>query len=181
MKMRKDTIDMTGKTFGNLTVIEVVKLDGRRGAHWKCKCSCGNECIAFGSHLRNGSRISCGCAYDSRLVKTGLNRIYLSYKQVAKKRNLEFSISRETFEKLVVRNCTYCGIEPFKTVFCKSNGKLQLKYNGIDRFDTNKGYTEENCVSCCYYCNHAKLDMSFSDWLIHLKRLCEHQGFINGK
>ena len=48
-------VDLTGKVFSDLTVIEYV---GDR--KWKCKCSCGKTIIAFGSNLRNGAIHSCG-------------------------------------------------------------------------------------------------------------------------
>ena len=58
-------IDITGQTFGKLTVIECVgKLDGKR-YFWKCQCECGNIVIKEGSVLRSGNTKSCGCGkYD---------------------------------------------------------------------------------------------------------------------
>jgi len=179
-RRRKDIIDLSGKKFGNLLVIEIVPKSFIRGAQWKCKCDCGNECLAYGGHLRNGSRVSCGCKQDSELIKSGLNRLFLSYKGMAKKRGWEFSISREKLEELVLANCTYCGREPLCELKRQKTKKLQIRYNGIDRFDSTKGYTEENCKTCCYYCNHSKLDLTFEEWMSHLKRIFLHQGFLNG-
>lgn len=34
----------------------------KTGAYWKCKCDCGNEKIARGSALRNGTTTHCGCS-----------------------------------------------------------------------------------------------------------------------
>lgn len=52
--------DLTGQTFGWLTVIE--KCDySMHGALWRCRCRCGNLTDARASALRNGKRISCGC------------------------------------------------------------------------------------------------------------------------
>ena len=52
--------DLTGKKFGRLTVIS---FDGRRNnkTYWKCKCDCGNDCIASTSCLTSGAVTSCGC------------------------------------------------------------------------------------------------------------------------
>lgn len=55
--------DMTGMTFGELTVIEIDERKTKeynRGIYWKCKCSCGKEKSIWGSHLRNGSIVTCG-------------------------------------------------------------------------------------------------------------------------
>lgn len=58
-------IDITGQTFGKLTVLECLgKLDGKR-YFWKCLCECGNITTKEGSVLRSGNTKSCGCGkYD---------------------------------------------------------------------------------------------------------------------
>jgi hypothetical protein len=61
IKMR---IDLTGQTFGKLTVL---KYDGVREQknriyhHWLCECECGNTKSINGSSLRRGLSKSCGC------------------------------------------------------------------------------------------------------------------------
>lgn len=59
-------LDMVGKTFGLLTVIEragsVSRSDGGQShATWRVRCVCGNERIHSGSNLRRGNSYSCGC------------------------------------------------------------------------------------------------------------------------
>lgn len=49
-------IDLTGKRFGRLTVLEYCK-----GGKWRCKCDCGNYTDVLSCNLRNGSTKSCGC------------------------------------------------------------------------------------------------------------------------
>src|ERR1700687_2163576 len=63
--MRRTTlIDMTGQTFGRLTVLD--RAPNTTGdARWRCRCACGNETISWGHNLRTGNTTSCGC------VKTG--------------------------------------------------------------------------------------------------------------
>ena len=53
-------IDLTGKTFNRLTVIEKAEKRGKEW-YWKCECSCGNEKIVCGSSLRHNRIKSCGC------------------------------------------------------------------------------------------------------------------------
>lgn len=59
--------DITGQTFGKLTVIHrVTSRPGSKAARWLCKCECGKECEVDGIQLRNGSVQSCGCKrYES--------------------------------------------------------------------------------------------------------------------
>jgi len=52
-------IDLTGQTYGRLTVIERVP-SKKKAALWRCRCSCGNESIVQSGNLRNGHTKSCG-------------------------------------------------------------------------------------------------------------------------
>lgn len=58
-------IDLTGKTFGKLTVIErgedQINPSGRKRVRWLCQCECGNTVLVAGESLRAGQSNSCGC------------------------------------------------------------------------------------------------------------------------
>lgn len=55
-------IDLTGKKFGRLTVLERDNsIDTKKGAFWICKCSCGNKKSISSRALREGVTKSCGC------------------------------------------------------------------------------------------------------------------------
>lgn len=58
-------IDLTGKRFGKLTVIEYShserSLNGSTKAIWKCQCDCGKEVEVPAGALRSGHVKSCGC------------------------------------------------------------------------------------------------------------------------
>ena len=68
-RAKQRIIDITGKRFGLLTVIERVELDesGNGLGTWKCKCDCGNIKYAEGYYLRKGMISSCGCLSQSKL------------------------------------------------------------------------------------------------------------------
>lgn len=57
--------DLTGKTFGYLTVIERCGTDSRRNVLWKCKCTCGKFCVIPSCSLLKGLTRSCGCMTKS--------------------------------------------------------------------------------------------------------------------
>ncbi len=58
-------IDLMGKKFGKLTVIENMGNNKHKTVMWKCLCDCGNERVIVGQSLRNGNTTSCGCLrYD---------------------------------------------------------------------------------------------------------------------
>ena len=56
--------DITGQKFGELTAIrpdlEKTKRSKGNTVYWVCQCSCGVEKSILGSHLRNGSIVTCG-------------------------------------------------------------------------------------------------------------------------
>ena len=52
--------DLTGMTFGRLTVIERAENSNNGAARWLCRCSCGNEVVVCASDLKNRQE-SCGC------------------------------------------------------------------------------------------------------------------------
>lgn len=58
-------MDLTGKRFGRLTVLEIGKPryqpSGTKRIFWKCKCDCGEIKEIEGQSLRDGKTISCGC------------------------------------------------------------------------------------------------------------------------
>lgn len=44
-------------------------------------------------------------------------------------------------------------------------------YNGIDRVNSDLGYSVKNCVTCCKDCNTAKMNMSIKDFLSMIERI----------
>lgn len=54
-------IDLTGRRFGKLTVLERAGTSPGGAQMWKCRCDCGSECEALQSALQNGRRADCGC------------------------------------------------------------------------------------------------------------------------
>lgn len=65
MNQRKFT-DMTGKTFGRLTVLSLSHHAKRRGYMWECQCECGNVKQYSTSALNRGKALSCGCLLEEK-------------------------------------------------------------------------------------------------------------------
>lgn len=59
--------DLTGRTFGRLTVLQrdgyAYKPSGSREIKWMCVCDCGNQVSVTATHLNNGDTTSCGCYF----------------------------------------------------------------------------------------------------------------------
>lgn len=93
----------------------------------------------------------------SRYNKTYWKKLHgrwMNCKNDAKRREKTFSLTEEEFSSFWKKPCHYCGL-PVDTV-------------GLDRVDNNKGYSLDNCVSCCETCNRMKMKHSVSEWFSHM-------------
>lgn len=62
MSSRKNTRDLTGQRFGNLTVVEKSGEQPYAGrSRWKCRCECGKYVTVPGNLLTMGKKTGCGC------------------------------------------------------------------------------------------------------------------------
>jgi hypothetical protein len=61
-------IDLTGRKFGRLTVIQRVGTKNKSPL-WKCECDCGNFLETNTRSLKTGNTKSCGCIHSEQLVK----------------------------------------------------------------------------------------------------------------
>lgn len=178
---KEKAIDEVGNRYGKLTVTERHGLDNQGVITWLCLCDCGNEVIARGRDLRYGNIVSCKCERikrahantEKRKLPKGdaaLNSLFSSYKHGAKKRGLQFTLTKKQFRSLTQSDCHYCGRSPFAVYGNWSNSGLNgcYVYNGIDRKNNDFGYVVDNCVPCCKSCNSAKSDMSYSDFIDYL-------------
>lgn len=181
--------DMVGKVFGRLTVIsrtESVRYGIYKKRAWICKCECGNETKQTTGHLNSGNVKSCGCLHAETSAENGRNSrhliekkdavfnvLYGTYKRNARKRNIEFCLTKDEMMVLVSKNCAYCGEEPSNYYKYYVN-KTTTYYSGIDRIDNEKGYVYENCVPCCKFCNHAKKNHSKDTFLKRIAKIYEY-------
>jgi hypothetical protein len=171
-------IDLIGQRFGKLVVVgRTNKGKKSKSVRWECMCDCGNTSFPTTAHLRNSGITSCGCMLGNPLPngQAALNWYYSEYKSSAKKRGIEFCLSKEEFKKLTSANCFYCGQEPNRTRRTSKNTGEYI-HNGIDRVDNSKGYILGNCVSCCKECNIMKMDLSIAEFLHRIKIISERFG-----
>jgi hypothetical protein len=178
------TLYETGRKFNRLTLVKIkyFKKDGTNLPHyyWFCKCDCGNEIWIRADRVQNQK--SCGCIRKElfRLEKKGdgaRNQYFTNYRLNAKAKNLEFGLTMEEFEKITSSSCHYCGDNPSLYRFNKRGWGGYL-HNGIDRMDSSKGYTLDNCVPCCKTCNFAKNTVSYSDFLDWIGRLIKFRSTL---
>jgi len=170
--------DQIGKRFGRLVVLEKVYCEGK--LRWVCRCDCGvikeveNSCLL-------GNTKSCGCLLRETIRRgcapgEAARHYHLDkYKRGAKQRGIQWGLADTEFYSLIDGDCCYCGKPPSPTYWYKRDEILSA--NGVDRTDSQLGYTPQNCVSCCKFCNNAKGVLSRRDFLAHLKRLSEFKAW----
>lgn len=66
-------VDLTGRTFGRLTVVRRAADDYllSRETQWSCRCACGNPVIVRRSSLVSANTKSCGCLQREAVTKAG--------------------------------------------------------------------------------------------------------------
>lgn len=75
-------VDITGQSFGKLTVIEPIEQRSGSNVIWKCQCECGKITYVDGYSLRTGHTKSCGCvnaSYYAEKIGKILDELNLSY------------------------------------------------------------------------------------------------------
>jgi nicotinamide mononucleotide adenylyltransferase len=173
--------DLSGQRFGRLLVQEDYETRKRRRIYWLCLCDCGTEKWVSRDSLQNGTQ-SCGCiSIEQKSLAPGQasrNKLYQRYKNDAKRRGYEFSLSFKNFISLCEQDCHYCGNMPMNVAKISSNG--DFVYNGIDRVNSDLSYFEENCVSCCSRCNLAKGTMGKEEFLLLVERIYRHRRVCKG-
>lgn len=169
-------IDLQGKQFGELKVLDYILYKGRGNEQrwlWKCQCSCGEFSYVRTNKLtKENPQIQCKKCSDFKISQSRIlsnygsikNRIFRRYKRSAELRNYEFDLNKNQFESLLLNKCYYCNSEPKEYLEDKEyyNNLEPFKRNGIDRLDNNLGYNIDNCVTCCDICNKMKMDLDLN-------------------
>jgi hypothetical protein len=186
---QRDFVDLKNQKIGRLKIIkrgeDYISPGGFHRIQWLCQCDCGNTKLIASSSLLSGGTKSCGCLARERtseITKGGygnsaLNHIYYSYIKSAKKRNLNFDLSKEYFVELINENCYYCNCRP-KQISKNLWNNGDYIYNGIDRVDSSKGYMIGNVVPCCGQCNRAKNSLPLNEFVDWIKSIHNNLDFI---
>jgi hypothetical protein len=161
---------------------------GKRKQKWLVKCDCGKVKEVLLATITHGRSKSCGCYFKKLKEKERLpdkiasvNNKFSMYRNSAKKRNIDFELTKEQFSELMHGDCFYCGAEPKKRIFRRKTSSFNYCLNGIDRVDSNLGYTIENSISCCDTCNRAKLDHSLEYFLEWVEKVSKRLDIIKEK
>lgn len=154
------------------------------------RCDCGVTKPLRASHF--GRTKSCGCfrreMHNNAIVRyhepgeAGLAALIANLRASAKSRGYEFTLEKSTIEHLTKQNCYYCGAAPSSV--CRPSGNRNearkqfsaYTYNGLDRMNNDLGYVPGNVVACCDYCNTAKNDQSYDEFIARLEAILTRHG-----
>jgi predicted RNA-binding Zn-ribbon protein involved in translation (DUF1610 family) len=162
--------------YHSLTVIEEPFLTKKlKFNHFnaKVKCNCGKEFIARCTNLRTGRTVACSdCSFKARSERAvQVSQYQQMFKRLVldrcRKHTIEISITVDDYSRLISQNCFYCNDEPRKTNRFSNRKYVNTETvfaNGVDRIDSSKGYTLENCITCCTSCNYAKHKLTQSEF-----------------
>lgn len=147
-------IDMVGKKFGRLTVVEFDRLEKHK-TYWKCACDCGLTVVASGNNLRSGNTKSCGCLHREKVAEMGKantkhgeghdnkTRLYTIWCGMRQRCNNESHHAWGLYGGKGVKLCDeWNDYTNFKDWATKNGYADNLS---IDRIDPSKGYCPENC------------------------------------
>jgi hypothetical protein len=62
-------VDITGKRFSRLVVLERAGSNKQRVSKWNCVCDCGNTKVVVSTDLKNGKTQSCGCLINELIIE----------------------------------------------------------------------------------------------------------------
>lgn len=142
--------DLVNKRFGSLTVLNdfqrrYVNQNGSTKIYWKCQCDCGNIMYLSRDSIKKRVVNYCPQCRQSGIRNDKLYHVYHGIKQRCYNKN------NQNYHKYGANGISMCdewlnNYDAFKT-WAISNGYYYGEYKEctIDRIDSSKGYSPENC------------------------------------
>jgi hypothetical protein len=140
-------INLLGMTFGRLTVAGEYASTGDGVSRWECRCACGENIVARGADLRSGNTTSCGCYRKDTTRGRALvhgqygTHLYRVWADIKKRCHGKGGKGTKRFYASVDMCQEW---EEFDKFYQWAIGKWEPGLV-IDREDTLKGYSPENC------------------------------------
>lgn len=205
--MEKERIDLTGKKFGKLTVLNEDYSGGKAGRIWTCTCECGNTTKATCAALRNGGKKSCGCIQRYDLTGQKINMLTV-LKKIKRKDGRHYyeclcecgGKSTAKGSDLRKKKTISCGC--YRRITSSINGKNTRKEFGVaaksriyERYRTtaikrkieftlSKDMANKLFLRKCYYCNsepnNKHKDKTYDKFFLYtgIDRIDSSKGYI---
>lgn len=149
----RENDSLVGRKYGLLTVRQLHEERSKSGSRlWLCDCDCGGVAIVPAYHLKRNNVRSCGC-----LKKRENNPAWRGYKEIgsafwggyeraARTRNIPFELTIEEGWDLYLKQDRKCYFTGYEIEFSLNSNHSRCGTASLDRLDSHKGYSKENCV-----------------------------------
>lgn len=150
--------DLTGKVFGDLTVIKLDEERSVRKKYWICQCKCGKQISTRSDYLTGGKSKSCGCYRDSVLKKNSFQekhgmygtRFYVIWDNMIGRCYRESHTSYDRYGGRGIEVCEeWKDFQNFYNdmyeTYKEHSKKFGEKDTTIERINCNGNYNKENC------------------------------------
>lgn len=140
-------IDITGKTFGKLTVLSRTVNSKHGASRWVCLCECGQKTIVISGDLKNGRTKSCGCLTitSNQARSTHKKCDTVEYQAWCDMKSRCLNNNHKSYKHYGGRGITIDKTWLSFATFLKDMGKKPSPNYSLDRIDNNKGYNKDNC------------------------------------
>lgn len=141
-------LDLKGKRFGRLVVLEGAGLNKHQKTLWKCRCDCGNIDTFVGGSLQSGNTKSCGCLKLEAITTHGM---YGTPTRAAWMSMLSRCINpnNKSYKNYGGRGISVCSAWSKFATFFADMGKKPTGLT-LERIQNDLGYSKENCCWASY-------------------------------
>lgn len=133
-----ETLELLGKRFGKLVVIEKAPRNSSGKLRYLCQCDCGNQRIVISTLLNKGLVVSCGC------LKSSTNRLYHIYYDMITRC---YNKKAKSYKYYGYKGITVCA--SWRNSYNNFNiWALSSGYDDnltIDRINSDGNYEPDNC------------------------------------
>lgn len=144
-------IDITGKKFNRLSVIELDKeRSTNKRKYWRCLCDCGNYTSQLGCNIKGGKAKSCGCLIKDVQLISAAKRKQFTKEQVPVRHIWKLMLRRcynpkdNTYKHYGARGIKVCERWHNFDFFWQDMGPRPSGYS-LERVDNNGDYEPSNC------------------------------------
>lgn len=139
-------IDLTGKRFALLTVVE--RVVDTKPIKWVCLCDCGNTKIIHGSAIKQKLTMSCGCYLNKIKTKHGYYKApeYSAWHNMKRRVLDKNHINYQCYGGRGITICKeWSGKNGFQN-FIASIGPRPTRLHSLERIDNNGNYESTNVM-----------------------------------
>lgn len=127
-QIKNSSLNLIGKRFGKLIVLEQTNIRKNKNVVWKCQCDCGNITYVTTNSLTKGDTKSCGC-----IKSFGEEKI----SQLLRENNIFFEREKQ------FNNCRFPDTNKMARFDFYVNNEYIIEFDGKQHFEINN-FFEQN-------------------------------------